>query len=75
MLITSVAFAVKTFFTGVFLAMGFAHGYEAGNFCVDKLKVFRDWVHVMLASWPGLRTQLFIIFGRMLPQEQKIIFA
>lgn len=58
MFLSALGFTLKTFITGVFLAMGFANGYVLGEYLKTWLQTAITALQIRLHGWPGLRNWL-----------------
>lgn len=72
---TAIAFAIKTFFTGVFLAWGFANGHIVQEKTVEVYNMIKEELLVFFATWPGLRNWLAIIFAQAADYRNQFVPA
>lgn len=68
---TVMLFAIKTFFTGVFLAWGFANGHILQEKAVEVYGVLKDEILAFFRTWPGLRNWLACLFAQAADQHQQ----
>jgi len=68
-MIACMAFAIKTFFTGVFLAWGFANGHIIHERATELYALVKEQILAFFATWPGLRNWLVQLFAKATPDQ------